>query len=93
MDSFSKTQPKAGKHEVFQSANNLILKKGKTTSTEVKLDLRSKGYLVFPSDVSYWMNILSKEENWIYTFNGHYRIYHFPPNPQWLDELLQVCSN
>lgn len=93
MDSFSKTQPKAGKFEVFRSANNLIIQNGRTTSSDVKNDLRSKGYLVFPSDVSYWMNILSKEKNWVYTFNGHYRIYHFAPNPQWLNDLLELCLN
>lgn len=93
MDYFSQTQPKAEKYDIFRSANNLLIENGRTTVSDVKFDLRSRGYLVFPTDVAYWLNILAKEQNWIYTFNGHYRVYHFAPNPQWLNDLLEVCSN
>lgn len=93
MGSFSETKPKAGKLEVLQSAEHLLDQKRAVTTLEVKLDLRAQGYVAFQSEVSYWMAQLANEQNWIYTFNGTFRVYHLVPNSEWVEDLLEVCLN
>lgn len=93
MNFFSKTKPKAGKIEVFNSAEHLMDHRGKITTLEVKLDLRDQGYIAYQEDISHWMAELAEEHGWAYTCNGRFRVYQIAPAPQWVLDLLSVCAN
>jgi len=93
MGLFSETRRKAGKLEVLQSAEHLLDQKREVTTLEVKLDLRAQGYVAFQAEVSFWMAQLAQEQDWLYTFNGTFRVYHLAPNEEWVEALLEVCMN
>lgn len=67
------------KHPTYQDVRDQALKlineKGSTTTLEIKNSLRDKGFTVFQSDVSSWMEEIASKETLAYTFNGQYRTY------------------
>ena len=76
---------KASPLTVQLAANTLILAKGCTTTLDVKLFLRKRGYRAFQGDISKWMYALAPQEGWAVNDNGLFRIYYFPqlrPIPQ-----------
>lgn len=89
----SKTQPYAGKAEVFNTAEKLLAEKGETTTLEVKMNLRAQGYIAFQRDISYFMELVAEEAGWQFTCNGRNRTYYAAKKTAWLAELLLVCEN
>ena len=94
MNTFSNNiKPHAGKEEVLCSAECLLKAFGETTTLEVKVDLRERGFIAFQSDVSYWMAQLAQEEGWGFRCNGRNRTYFASEQMDWWTALLQVCPN
>ncbi len=58
-------------------ATSLILATGSTTTLAVKNALRQRGYEASEDDVSQWLLVISLWENWTFTDNGPYRVFHF----------------
>lgn len=58
-------------------AEELMLKKGWTTTLEVKEQLRRNGFYAIQVEVSSAMDFLAWENKWYYECNGKYRIYQF----------------
>ncbi|MFT4758061.1 MAG: hypothetical protein ACI9XO_000649 [Paraglaciecola sp.] len=67
----------AGKTAVKQAAEHLMLSNGGTTTLEVKSLLRQQGYDAYQSDISMWMDRLSYELDWEFSFNGRNRSYRY----------------
>jgi hypothetical protein len=67
----------AGKMAVKQAAEYLMLSNGITTTLEVKCLLREQGYDAYQSDISMWMDRLSQELDWEFSFNGRNRSYRY----------------
>jgi len=67
----------AGKTAVKQAAEHLLLSNGQTTTLEVKTLLREQGFEAYQADVSQWMDRLSQELDWEFTFNGRNRTYRY----------------
>jgi len=66
-------------------AENHLLEFGKTTSLDVKNDLRNKGFYAVQSDVSSYLDTIAYEESWRYVDNGKFRVYHLDAD---MDRLL-----
>ena len=58
-------------------AEELMLKKGWTTTLEVKEQLRKDGFYAIQVEVSSAMDFLAWENKWCYDCNGKYRVYQF----------------
>ena len=65
------------KEIVLGMAEALMILNGKTSTLDVKKELRKQGYFATQSVVSHFMDILGDEENWVFEFNGTFRIYAF----------------
>jgi|GEM_PF-2259582 len=88
------THSHAGKIETAIIAERLLLSNGRTTTLEVKLELRRQGYIAYQSDISFFMDQLAAELDWPYTSNGRNRVYvQAFVDPEWWDQLVTVCTN
>ena len=67
----------AGKTAIKQAAEHLMLSNRETTTLEVKSLLRQKGYTAYQSDISMWMDRLSRELDWVFSCNGRNRNYRY----------------
>lgn len=63
---------------VYEAAEALLARHGRTTTLEVKNLLRNQGFWARQSDVSHWMQKISCEAGWHVTSNGRFRIYLHP---------------
>lgn len=68
---------KINKNIVRRTAENLILNNDCTTTLEVKLALRNRGYFALQNEVSAIMDELLEENIFEYWCNGVFRIYTF----------------
>ena len=61
------------------AATTLILASGCTTTLEVKLYLRKRGYQALQKNISKKMREVAQKESWITVDNGQFFIYTFLP--------------
>jgi hypothetical protein len=54
---------------------DLLKENGKTTTLEVKMELRKKNFLANQEDVSEYLQKISQDESIDFDFNGRYRTY------------------
>ncbi|RRA99741.1 hypothetical protein [Larkinella rosea] len=69
---------KINQQAVRMAATTLILAEGSTTTLDVKIHLRKRGYQAYQSDVSDLLFAVAQGENWAMNDNGTYRVYYFP---------------
>jgi len=74
MNTTTKAKPLT-KDAVLLVAQRLMLTVGQTSTLEVKLELRKKGYHALQDDVSVTMAELAKEEDWKVGDNGTHKLY------------------
>lgn len=74
MNTTTKAMPLT-KDAVLLVAQRLMLTVGQTSTLEVKLELRKKGYHALQDDVSVTMAELAKEEDWKVGDNGTHKLY------------------
>ena len=75
----AKNQPKSAKSnadKVVETANGLMLSNGKTTTLDVKNELRKNGSLITQKEVSIIMTAKTKEYRWTRTYNGQFKTYY-----------------
>ncbi len=60
------------------AATMLMLAEGSTTTLNVKLYLRDRGFRAGQSEVSSWLFRIATREKWIINDNGTFRVYYFP---------------
>ena len=65
------------KNAVILAAEYLMFEHGNTTVLEVKLWLRSQGFVAIQEEVEQWMEVLLEERDWGYTSNGKFRSFFF----------------
>jgi len=86
------------KADVYDVAMDLIEENGSTTTLDVKKELRKNGFFAKQVEVSNYMNEISDEENWNFTFNGVHRTYKFDTddtddtNDNYSSQLKQISA-
>ncbi|MCU0447793.1 MAG: WGR domain-containing protein [Microscillaceae bacterium] len=73
------------KTAVLIAAEDLMSKFGSTTTLDVKNRLRNNGYMAAQAEVSQWMDVLAREENWAFSQKNNFRVYR--PGPDTNDTL------
>lgn len=63
------------KSDVYDTAMDLIEDNGTTSTLEVKMELRNRGFFAKQADVSEFMLEIADEEKWSFTYNGVHRVY------------------
>jgi len=63
-------------YDIVKIAALSLMQTNQTTTTlEVKDFLRRKGYSAYQRDISYLLDWIANQENWLFTYNGAYRTY------------------
>ena len=66
------------RQSVRVAATMLMLTEGSTTTLNVKMYLRDRGFRAGQSEVSSVLVRVATRERWIINDNGTYRVYYFP---------------
>jgi hypothetical protein len=77
------------KTTVLNTAVALITNNGKTTTLEVKEELRKKGYKAFQKEISSYLQDIASEENLQATDAGNHKIYSFDQSQAWNKKLAR----
>jgi predicted DNA-binding WGR domain protein len=68
------------KAAVLAAAEELMSKFGTTTTLDVKNRLRNNGFMASQAEVSQWMDVLAREENWAFAQQNNFRVYRIGPD-------------